>query len=162
MKREEYTYNAASMRTRIDYSSDAFFQPYHKLYSYDALGQLVQEHKRWSGSNASAYRYAYTYDPAGNRTQMVHFNGSTTRTVVSAYNDGNQLTTHDGNAAAYDANGNLRYVDSDSDPRELEHNSDNRLVTVWPDKGELHFVYDALGRRLARVSSRNGGVSTRY
>ena len=48
-----------------------------------------------------------TYDPAGNRTQMVRFNGSTTQTVVSAYNDGNQLTTHDGDPVSSDANGKL-------------------------------------------------------
>ena len=159
MKREEYTYNAASMRTRIDHSSDGFFQPYHKLYSYDALGQLVQEHKRWSGSNASAYRYAYTYDPAGNRTQMVHFNGSTTRTVVSAYNDGNQLTTHDGEAVTYDANGNL----AEANPAlTYTHNADNRLVAATNDLGMSPvYFYDALGRRLARCSA-NGQVWTRY
>jgi len=59
----------------------------------------------------SLYRYAYSFDPAGNRTQMVHFDGSTTVTTWYSYNAGNQLMLRmqdDGPEwdYVYDANGN--------------------------------------------------------
>ena len=156
---EQYTYNAASMRTRIDYSSDGFVQPYHKLYSYDALGQLTQEHKRWTGNNASAYRYAYTYDPAGNRTQLVHYNGSSTQTVASTYNDGNQLVTQSGEPISYDSNGNVHEI---SDLIGYNHNADNRLTAAYDAWGQnATYYYDALGRRIGRKSG-DGVTWTRY
>ena len=73
--------------------------------------------------------------------------------------DGNQLTTHDGNAAAYDANGNL----AEANPAlTYSHNTDNRLVAATNDLGMSPvYYYDALGRRLARCSA-DGQVWTRY
>ena len=112
--REEYTYNAASMRTRIDYSREEagiMVPDSHRLFAYDRVGRLVEEHKRRAGDHVTQYRYAYTYDPAGNRTQMVHFDGSTTVTTWYSYNAGNQLMLRmqdDGPEwdYVYDANGN--------------------------------------------------------
>jgi hypothetical protein len=82
-RRSVRTRAAAFIRTRVDYDSeDGEFTPYHKLYAYDRVLRLTEEHKRRAGDGVSLYRYAYTYDPAGNRTQMVRFDGTTTVTAM--------------------------------------------------------------------------------
>jgi hypothetical protein len=89
-RRSVRTSAAASIRTRVDYDpEDGGFTPYHKLYAYDRVLRLTEEQKRRSGDGVSLYRYAYSYDPAGNRTQMVHFNGTTTVTTWYSFNAGN-------------------------------------------------------------------------
>ncbi len=158
LRLESYTYNDASMRTRIDYSGSVINPSYHKLYRYDATGQLTEEHKRWSANNASAYRYAYTYDPAGNRTQLVHYDGASTSTISSVYDAGNQLY-YDSNHAYvfYDVNGNLSELWSNNQDLErealYEHNRENRLISAQPlDGGPVTYTYDALGRRIVRTA----------
>ena len=50
---ETYNYNANSMRTRVDYQVAG--QPnYHRLYNYDPVLRLTEQHKRWDLNNASA------------------------------------------------------------------------------------------------------------
>lgn len=150
---ETYTYNAASVRTQIDFASDTSFDPYHKLYKYDKLLRLTEEHKRRSDTSASLYRYGYTYDAAGNRTQLVHFDGSSTATTSYNYNDFNQLTDYTGTYGnQYDDNGNLYTIDHGADFAWYTHNRENRLVEYeYFPVGPIDYEYDAAGRLLTRT-----------
>ncbi|MBX7243956.1 MAG: hypothetical protein K1X53_00555 [Candidatus Sumerlaeaceae bacterium] len=167
LTREEYTYNAASMRTRIDFNpAREGFDPYHKLYKYDPVLRLTEEHKRRSDNNASMYRYAYTYDEAGNRTQMVHYDGSSTETTAYAYNPGNQLADTvvndvDWGWFTFDSNGNLEWDENPETYVHYYHNRENRLYQVHGDSfGAVGYVYDASGRLLMRTDP--DGNKTRY
>ena len=142
---EDYTYNEDSMRTRIDYSgydnNGVAWTPYHRLYKYDNVLRLTEQHKRWNSNNATAWRYAYDYDPAGNRTEMVHFDGTTTVTTGYVYNDGNQLssTTKPGEFRRYvfDDNGNMIQMndgEKGGDEWNYIHNRENRLLR-YADNG---------------------------
>jgi RHS repeat-associated protein len=176
--REAYTYNAASMRTRIDVekaSGGSMLMPdSHKLYKYDALLRLTEEHKRRAGDNVSLYRYAYNYDAAGNRTQLVNFTGATTQTTTYVYNNGNQLTNSQGPGLdddilyGYDTNGNMISA-LDQGPytgKHYNHNRENRLTGVEYDDGKdglnplATYTYDALGRRIMRTDPQ--GNKLRY
>jgi RHS repeat-associated protein len=167
--REAYTYNAASMRTRIDYSFEAggeWVPSSYKLYNYDALLRLTEEHKR-SADDASLYRYAYTYDAAGNRTQLVNFTGSATQTTTYQYNNGNQLTGYsgpwtDGYLFEYDSNGNQVRRWFEDDETLYNHNRENRMTSVQQTLtgSTVSYTYDALGRRIIRTDPQ--GNKLRY
>jgi YD repeat-containing protein len=174
--REEYTYNAASMRTRIDYSREEvgiMVPDSHRLFAYDRVGRLVEEHKRRAGDNVTQYRYAYSYDPAGNRTQMVHFNGTTTVTTWYSYNAGNQLMARvqdDGPEwdYVYDANGNQVW-ELDAAVGQTGwwrgHNRENRLTRVerrvnGTTVSAVAYAYDAMGRLLLQTAP--DGTMVRY
>jgi RHS repeat-associated protein len=169
--REAYTYNAASMRTRIDVekaSGGSMLMPdSHKLYKYDALLRLTEEHKRRAGDNVSLYRYAYNYDAAGNRTQLVNFTGSTTQTTTYGYNNGNQLTGYggtwtDGYLFEYDSNGNQVRRWFEDDETLYNHNRENRMTSVQQTLtgSTVSYTYDALGRRIMRTDPQ--GNKLRY
>jgi RHS repeat-associated protein len=139
----------------------------YKLYNYDALLRLTEEHKR-SADDASLYRYAYTYDAAGNRTQLVNFTGSATLTTTYGYNNGNQLTSSNLSGVgtstySYDSNGNMVYSeDPNIGASEYNHNRENRLVRYDRDDfgGDVKYTYDALGRRIMRTDPQ--GNKLRY
>ena len=139
------------MRTRIDYSCDTgAFAPYHKLYGYDSLLRMTEEHKRLSSTNATAYRYGYSFDDAGNRTQLVKYNGATTATTSYTVNDFNQLT-NDGQAYLYDDNGNCRQVGSGYGGRYYTHDRWGRLASV-ATYGHVYasYFYDPFNRLILR------------
>jgi RHS repeat-associated protein len=171
--REAYTYNAASMRTRIDVekaNGGSMLMPdSHKLYKYDALLRLTEEHKRRAGDNVSLYRFAYNYDAAGNRTQLVNFTGATTQTTTYQYNNGNQLTSYggpwtDGYSFAYDLNGNQINKWFEDDHTVTNHNRENRLTSVYRTVTghTVSYTYDALGRRIMRTDPQGNKVRYWY
>jgi hypothetical protein len=53
------------------------------------------ERKMNQAETSRLYEYQYTFDDAGNRTEMKYFNGSITETTGYTYNDLNQLTVRD-------------------------------------------------------------------
>lgn len=115
------------------------------------------------------YRYAYTYDSAGNRTQMVRYDGSTTAVSNYAYNAGNQLTEMEGPMAwfTYDLNGNMiRRLPLSGDTTHYLHNRENRMVEVARTDGSgttvssVGYAYDAMGRLLLRTAP--DGSMVRY
>src|SRR5262249_11649640 len=77
----------------------------------------------------------------------------------AAYDGLNQLTQFNGQALAYDSNGNV-LADGD---RTYQWDAENRLIAVaskaQPDR-KTTFRYDGLGRRIATISP--DGVETRY
>jgi len=80
VERQTYTFDAAGNRkTMTLLNADRI------TYSYDKANQLIGEQR----TGGLAYQAGYSYDPAGNRTQLVK-NGVTT---TYTYDAANQLTS---------------------------------------------------------------------
>ncbi|QTA79406.1 RHS repeat-containing protein [Desulfonema limicola] len=116
-----------------------------KAYAYDNVGRLVKA----TYGTPSAVEDNYTLDGVDNWQQ---WNGQT-RTI----NNLNQYTAIDGIAYKYDKNGNLL----EDDRNRYEYDYMNRIIKVTrkSDNKIIEYKYDAVGRRIARVS---GGITTSY
>lgn len=117
-----YTYTAASVPTdrfaiqsETDHHGVASPAGSTTSYGYDSLSRLTTAQEK-TPTGAAWASWAYSYDPAGNRTGQT-LTGSTdddlpaTTPAASTswgYNDANQLTSRNGTSTgwAYDANGN--------------------------------------------------------
>jgi len=157
---EENSYNAASIRTRVDYMrSSPFGSSYYKLYGYDKALRLKSQDQYNSDTDDREWGYHYTYDLAGNRTQMQEFDGTTTTTTSYTYNDFNQL---DGDSDAheynYDDNGNL-VERAHGGSREYLHDRHNRMVG-FDGPATVDYAYDSSGRMLLRTGP--DGTKTKY
>ncbi len=162
--REDYTYNDASMRTRIEYSAEqagVLFPTHNRVIQYDNLFRLTEDHKLVAGTNATAWRYAYTYDAAGNRTgRSAYIAPDTTVTETLQYNSFNQMTTFTvggrggwTQAFTYDQNGN-RITKTGSTSQYYQHDRWDRLEYVL---NAMYFskmyTYDPAGRRILETDS---------
>jgi RHS repeat-associated protein len=120
-------------------------------YTYDLADQLK------SATSSLGPIYQYGYDAAGNITSIQRPGGATTSIT---YNSVNQITTANGTAYSYDANGNLLQDYA----RTYQWDAENRLIAI----GYLNqpgvfstFRYDGLGRRVA-IGSSNRTVSGEF
>ncbi|MDO8662137.1 MAG: RHS repeat-associated core domain-containing protein [Candidatus Omnitrophota bacterium] len=75
-----YTYDQLGRRTQVNLLDASQIN-----YTYDALSQLTQENKTYS---TSPYQISYSYDPAGNRLEMINQGVK----HAYSYNSLNQLT----------------------------------------------------------------------
>ncbi|MGI8905137.1 MAG: RHS repeat-associated core domain-containing protein, partial [Candidatus Sumerlaeaceae bacterium] len=163
---EAYTYNAKSIRTRIDFRDDSNTIDWYKIYGYDKRLRLTDEY-RFSTNNAQLYGNRFTYDAGGNRTQLNAHNISTTSTYTYDYNDADQLTfrylpTSDADEFYYDSNGNLQTDDEFFTPsRFYTHNRENRLEQFELDGvNQVSYTYDDSGRLLLRTGT--DGTKSKY
>ncbi|MBC2116167.1 DNRLRE domain-containing protein [Listeria booriae] len=142
---ESYTYDAASNRTAIDNKKAG-----KTSYEYDAINQLTKE------TLPDGTVKTYTYDGFGNRTKVT--DSSKTKAIDASYNDGNQLTTWNGDKLTYDTNGN-RLSD---DTYTYTWNVMDQLTAITK-KGETTpfatYKYDDDNRRLEKTVN---GQTTRY
>lgn len=106
-------------------------------------------------------KFDQSCNPAGNRTQMVHFDGVSTETISYDYNDFNQITNHTGvYGIIHDDNGNMDHIDLGADLQYYHHNRENRLVSSEGPGGTVDYDYDASGRLLTRTD--NSGNKEKY
>lgn len=142
---ESYTYDAASNRTTIDNKKAG-----KTSYEYDAINQLTKE------TLPDGTVKTYTYDGFGNRTKVA--DSSKTKAIDASYNDGNQLTTWNGDKLTYDTNGNRL---SDGTYTYTWNVMDQ--LTAITKKGETTpfatYKYDDDNRRLEKTVN---GQTTRY
>ncbi len=143
---ESYTYDAASNRTTIDNKKVG-----KTSYDYDAINQLTKE------TLPDGTVKAYTYDGFGNRTKVT--DSSKTKAIEASYNDGNQLTTWNGDKLTYDTNGN-RLSDG---KYTYTWNMADQLVAITK-KGEtspfVTYTYDNNNRRIEKKV--NGSITKYY
>jgi len=147
-----YTYDARGNMASITRANGT-----KGTYSYDAKGQISSLIETTTG-NASLYRIDYTYDSNGNITSEV----TTPATAAPAnatgsmtYGPDNRLATSNGQAVAYDADGNMTSGPLNGVTSAYSFDARSRLIGA----GGSSYVYDAQGNR---VSATNAGVVTRY
>ena len=141
-----YTYNAAGMITQKVTSANSLQSS--NLYSYDDLDRLVSES---AISSQSSVVNLFSYDLAGNRTQMVQ-NGQTIRYTLSA---GNRLT----NWGVGGTNSRMQYAAA-GNVTSIYYNASNQVSLKWDSRHRItevrtngivaeRYTYDALGRRIS-------------
>ncbi len=171
----DYEYNAVgqiSKWTQLAMNS----RPAYNEYGYDAADELISVTQAVSNTAGSlnALLHKYKYDDAGNRT----LEQTSSSTVISEYNELNQLTRQWGtdsllgkggilpggrknsvnNALTYDDNGNMT---SASMPGvNYEWDAADRLVRITQGADVTEFAYDGLSRRVAEKL--NGTVIRRW
>lgn len=135
--KQRYDYNVNGNITKVWSDMDSSWTK----YTYDSLGQLLQEEKSDGKINE------YQYDELGNRTKVIK-DGATTNYTYNT--EKNRLITAGTKSYSYDANGNVV--------------GDGVYTYVWGDNNKLSqvkqgsstitsFTYDALGRRDTMTSS---------
>ena len=99
----------------------------------------------------------FGYDPVGNRTTSQ--SRGTTRDY--SYDNMNRLLGEDQYGYSYDANGNMtsKVDNSNGDTTTYEYDSENRLIQVTTPTSILIYLYDGIGRRVAKTIN---GVVTKY
>ncbi|TFC28828.1 type IV secretion protein Rhs [Cryobacterium sp. TMT1-3] len=102
------TADRTNIQTRTSYLEQGISAGAISTYGYDSLSRLTTATEKL-GAAATA-SWAYTYDPAGNRTQQVRAGatGATAGTTAYSYNAANQITAATGDTTTwtYDAAGN--------------------------------------------------------
>ncbi|MBI5304208.1 MAG: hypothetical protein HY868_18900 [Chloroflexi bacterium] len=116
-------------------------------YTYDPLYRLTQA--RSTGTYTDTF--AYTYDAVGNRLTQTANGAATTY----AYDNANRLTSANGQAYTWDANGNLL---NDGLPT-YAYDQANRLKTATQGANTYTYAYNGVGDRLSQTIN---GVQTRY
>lgn len=134
-------------------------------YTYDERYQLIRAVGRELPGSADpadyekleTYLESYSYDPAGNMTEMAHRAPSTNWKRSMEYEaHANRMAKADGNAFAYDHAGNLIHTPA----AELIWDRENRLsgaVAVRREGEEPdreYYVYDSGGMRVRKVTKR--------
>ena len=156
LTRHSYAYNNVGERTTRTEILPGFGTS-QETFGYDNAGQLItaayqqpQPGAGVGGGNLSAA--SYTFDPAGNRTQITR----DAAPLAYAVNDVNQYTQVGGDAQIYNSRGDLVSHNGWA----LTYNADGNLVTAV-DGGVsptvLHYLYDGGGRRVGRSESDGGG-----
>jgi RHS repeat-associated protein len=135
-------YDAAGQIIGIVDERNGVVEPAH-VYSYDGLGRLV-------GLTQGTDNYGYSYDRAGNRTQL-RISGQIYNSTVNATS--NRLNTASSPSGArtyaYDAAGNIigdgdaTYVYSDR----------GRLESVRRGSIEVKYVYNGHGERVSKLQT---------
>lgn len=112
-------------------------------YEYDSLNELKNE------TYNDGLNITYSYDDQGNRTSREVIEEGTTRRDTYTYNDGNQITTKNGIAYDYDADGNLIQDEN----FKYKYDESNQLITVTKLDGTIvaDYEYDENGMRTKKI-----------
>jgi RHS repeat-associated protein len=141
--RFEYGYDRNGMRTSMT-DLDGLHE-----YGYDTLYQILSA----THPTVTNPLEQFQYDAAGNRLADA--------SRAYSYNELNQLVEDDSATYAYDLDGNmtLRVSKASGDSTRYEWDIENRLVRVVKPGVVAEYVYDALGRRVAKTVN---GVRTQF
>jgi RHS repeat-associated protein len=158
----EYGYDKRGNVTSIDDTTGSVATA--GTLQYDDLARLTAEEyvkTPASGPNTATLR-EYTYDAAGNRSELAKSTTSgtdppVTSSVQYSYDDAERLLTAGTTTYSYDDNGQLQTTtDSATTPASVATYGFNRAGEITTEGGSS-FEYDPLGRR---VASTTGGTTT--
>jgi RHS repeat-associated protein len=139
----QYSYNSASQINQITEPANA------RLFGYDNLDRLT------SVTNSTNGNESYSFDAVGNRT-------SSHKSASYSYQPFNRLTNTATGSYNYDANGNLTVKFENGKRWIFIWDYENRLSVASDRKVRIRYVYDALGRRVARYSGAKGATKFTY
>ncbi len=145
----EYSYDTLGRRTSM-IDQDGRWE-----YGYDKTGQLISAIFTSTNPDIPDRSVAYSYDAAGNRTEIVT-DGSTETYTTNSLNQYDQAgDTH----FTYDADGNLVTRTTSAGTTTFTYNDDNRLTSVSGPDGLTQYQYDGLGNLTSIVKN---GTTTYY
>ncbi|MCO5069475.1 MAG: hypothetical protein M9910_12470, partial [Kiritimatiellae bacterium] len=127
-------------------------------YQHDALGRITNE------IDNAGHAVAFTYNAAGNLTELRDQNGRRTRFVFDA--EGRQIMKiyDDGSTYAYDYDAEGRMIArTDALGRTTQYQYDlvgNLLKVDYPSDADITFTYDSLNRRIRMVDGIGTSVYT--
>jgi RHS repeat-associated protein len=131
------------------------------VYQYDPANRLSALTN--TGNSAIISSYQYTLDAVGNHSQVNQTEQLPTIPVVGqfayAYDNDNKMTSSEGQAQGFDANGNMIFINGTDT---LSYDFENRLTyaAFVGDGGATNtYQYDGAGNRMA---ANRGGVVSRY
>ena len=133
-----YTNNAIGNRTAMSRAGSAFAAPDTISYSYNSRSEVIGA----VSNQNSAYNYAYSFDPIGNRL-TANLAGTSYNYTTNMLN---QYTVVNSNQPTYDDDGNMLTNGSWS----YTWNGENRMVQAVNGNTKLQFVYDYMGRRVEK------------
>jgi len=110
-------------------------------YGYDALNRLV------AATYSNGISYQYTYDAVGNRLSYTSTVKDISETTVYTYDAANRLSSVNGVAYSWDANGNLLRDEKNV----YEYSRADRLIRLTQGTHVYTFAYDGLGNRLQQT-----------
>ena len=133
-----YTNNAIGNRTAMSRAGSAFVTPDTISYSYNSRSEVIGA----VSNQNSAYNYAYSFDPIGNRL-TANLAGTSYNYTTNMLN---QYTVVNSNQPTYDDDGNMLTNGSWT----YTWNGENRMVQAVNGNTKLQFVYDYMGRRIEK------------
>lgn len=199
----DYQYDVLGRFDRVDYvDSGTSVMDYVEL-AYNDVGLIVEKERRdplstnWKttyeydltyrlskeivtdSSSMETNRLEYTYDAAGNRTQLLRYDNTMTQIGNTGYqhNYRNGVTKHDAHYGSfsnsrydYDFKGNIEKIASSSTAWFYEWDDDNKMVRAYhkPDVAystrdiDYSFVHDSFLKRVLMRREVGGHERTRY
>ena len=144
LQKFQYGYDAMSRRTYVKRNNGV-----GDVYGYDTANQLTSVKYNCTNPDTTptnpSQTVTYTYDNAGNRTQVVD---SLNGTSASTPNADNQYTTVGSNTATYDVRGNLTALGGTT----YGYDASNRLISYGDSfANSVTQAYDPLGRCVKRT-----------
>jgi len=139
------------------------------VYQYDGLYRLTQA---WYGADATipgsitSYDDLQTYslDTLGNRLEVSFDDNITTTVQPYGQHDNSQLSngmnrydTVAGNPLSYDLRGNT--LADGLTTNSYSYDNLNRQISLTNGKDSAEYIYDAMGRRIAKVVTTTAGVT---
>jgi RHS repeat-associated protein len=148
-----YVYDSLGRRTSATLQDDTAWH-----YTYNQRSEITSAIRK-NASNVTQNNMRYVFDNIGNRTSS--YEDATSKTYdANSLNQYTEIDVTGGSSVCplYDDDGNMTQFDSST----YTYDAENRLVGAQSGTTRLEFIYDALGRRVARKLYLNNTLSKHH
>ena len=152
-RRGERTFSSLGRRTSATLQDDTAWH-----YTYNQRSEITSAIRK-NASNVTQNNMRYVFDNIGNRTSS--YEDATSKTYdANCLNQYTEIDVTGGSSVCplYDDDGNMTQFDSST----YTYDAENRLVGAQNGTTRLEFIYDALGRRVARKLYLNNTLSKHH
>ena len=152
-RRGERTFSSLGRRKSSTLQDDTAWH-----YTYNQRSEITSAIRK-NASNVTQNNMRYVFDNIGNRTSS--YEDATSKTYdANCLNQYTEIDVTGGSSVCplYDDDGNMTQFDSST----YTYDAENRLVGAQNGTTRLEFIYDALGRRVARKLYLNNTLSKHH
>ena len=145
-----YVYDSLGRRTSATLQDNTAWN-----YSYNQRSEITSAIRK-NASNVTQNNMRYVFDNIGNRTSS--YEDATSKTYdANCLNQYTEIDVTGGSSVCplYDDDGNMTQFDSST----YTYDAENRLVGAQNGTTRLEFIYDALGRRVAKKTYQNNTLA---